>query len=321
MTAKGATIPRRKGMEYSQTLIPSSPGPLANRVTDCVTVCKIWFSQQLFRIDASVPPIPWNETEYQLPTKKPLRIGFYTTDGFFDPQPAIQRAVEEAVEAMQARGHTCGRFDPPEVTEAVASYYGVMAADGAFRNMIEGLAGEELWTDYKKLHTMAKMPKLLRPLVSRLLSALGWRRLAAINSAGGSKTAYEYQELTSWLVSYQSRFIAAMNEQNIDAIICPGLAVPALPHGMSKDLTPACSYTLLYNLLKFPAGTVPVTKVRADPNDEEYAGRQRDPLFAKATAACAGSAGCPVGVQVVTRPFRDELCLGAMAELEAGLTR
>ena len=32
----------------------------------------------------------------------------------------------------------------------------------------------------------------------------------------------------------------------------------------SADLTPACSYTLVYNVLHFPAGVVPVTTVRGD---------------------------------------------------------
>ena len=36
----------------------------------------------------------------------------------------------------------------------------------------------------------------------------------------------------------------------------------------------------------------------------------------KAAQACVGSAGMPVGVQVVGLPFQDELCLGAMRAVQ-----
>ena len=45
--------------------------------------------------------------------------------------------------------------------------------------------------------------------------------------------------------------------------------LPALPLGMAKDLTPACCQTMLHNILHYPAGTIPVTRVR---DDEQYVG-------------------------------------------------
>ena len=113
----------------------------------------------------------------------------------------------------------------------------------------------------------------------------------------------------------------------------------------SADLTPACSYTLVYNVLHFPAGVVPVTTVRGDEQVREVcqpwrpvvvrldlacslllcrrsllfttplqsyksADGQQDMFTKTAQAVCEGSEGLPVGVQVAALPK------GAAVEIE-----
>src|SRR5262249_11711880 len=46
----------------------------------------------------------------------------------------------------------------------------------------------------------------------------------------------------------------------------------------------------------------------------------RDAVVQRAAEADAGSAGLPVGVQVVGRPWRDHVVLAAMRAIEAGVT-
>ena len=45
-----------------------------------------------------------------------------------------------------------------------------------------------------------------------------------------------------------------MRSEGVDALITPVHALPAYKHGFSKNLTSACSYSMLFNLLNFPAG-------------------------------------------------------------------
>ena len=47
-------------------------------------------------------------------------------------------------------------------------------------------------------------------------------------------------------------------------VLCPPCAVPAYTHGAARDLGLLGSYSVLANLLGFPAGVVPVTRVLAD---------------------------------------------------------
>ena len=49
--------------------------------------------------------------------------------------------------------------------------------------------------------------------------------------------------------------------QNIDVLIAPGFAFPAPPVKHPARLTMATSYTHVYNVLNFPVGTLPVSRV------------------------------------------------------------
>lgn len=318
----GLKSPRRTGMEYSMGVIPSAPGPLSMRVEDCITVMRAWCQTTMFRADPIVPPVPFDEGA--VAATGSLRYGFFTDDGFFEPHPACSRAVTETCDALRRAGHTVVPFVPPNMIETALTYFGIMSADGNLRNFVEGLNGETLFRDYRNLKVLASMPLLLRRTLVALSRRLGQQRVADILNVGGAKTAYEYQELTHKVAALQIAFVKAMDAANIDAIVCPGFALPALPHGTSKDLSLASSYTLAYNLLKLPAGSVPVTVVKKDVSDQTYHGSAwhyggRDKLSQRAETASINSAGCPIGVQVVTRPMTDELCLNAMLKVQSAV--
>ncbi|HEX9068924.1 MAG TPA: amidase family protein, partial [Ktedonobacterales bacterium] len=117
--------------------------------------------------------------------------------------------------------------------------------------------------------------------------------------------------------AYQRRFAQALDDDPggpFDVIICPACALPALRHGASAEVVTSGAYATLYNVLGFPAGVVPVTQVRAG---EELAKRSRvDAMERAATRTEQGSAGLPVGVQVVARPWREHVALAAMRAIE-----
>ena len=121
----------------------------------------------------------------------------------------------------------------------------------------------------------------------------------------------------SWPDALRTKLLKRVADAQLDAILCPGLALPAFPHGMSVLLNQACSYTFLWNLLDMPAGTVPVTRVRED--EQLYEAGANDSIAKAARRAMKGAAGMPVGVQLVAPPWRDELCVAAMAAMEAAL--
>lgn len=74
-----------------------------------------------------------------------------------------------------------------------------------------------------------------------------------------------------------------------DLLLCPVNAFPALPHGQAADQIAAFSYTMTYSLTDWPAAVV-----RAGTSPE----------------------GLPIGVQVVARPWREDIVLAAAREIE-----
>ena len=93
------------------------------------------------------------------------------------------------------------------------------------------------------------------------------------------------------LDQYRSEMLGYM--RSYDAIICPTASVPALPHGETyTDEHRNAYYTAAYNLTGWP-GTV----VRCGTSSE----------------------GLPIGVQVITRPWREDVSLALAAVLESEL--
>jgi fatty acid amide hydrolase len=74
---------------------------------------------------------------------------------------------------------------------------------------------------------------------------------------------------------------------------------------------------MLWNLAQFPAGVVPVTRVRPDEARRE---EPRDRLEKRAAEVDRRSAGLPVGAQIVGRPYDEHLVLAAMIAVEDQLS-
>jgi fatty acid amide hydrolase len=106
----------------------------------------------------------------------------------------------------------------------------------------------------------------------------------------------------------------AMDAARLDAIVCPVFHTPALRHRVSSFLDGGLSYTAIYNLLGLPAGVVAATRVGEAEESDRRPGLSLTERAARNVEA--GSAGLPVGVQVVARHGREDIVLGLMSLLE-----
>ena len=98
------------------------------------------------------------------------------------------------------------------------------------------------------------------------------------------------------LISEWDKFCSEMIRfiENYDVIICPVVAFPAQPHGfiLEKDKDLGFSYCFTYNLTGWPAAVV-----RGGTSPE----------------------GLPIGVQVVARPWREDVALAVAQHIETAL--
>jgi fatty acid amide hydrolase len=72
------------------------------------------------------------------------------------------------------------------------------------------------------------------------------------------------------------------------------------------------------NLIGVPAGVVAATRVR--PGEETDRPVSGDLVIKKALRAESGSAGLPIGVQVASRHWREDIVLAIMQALEEGFS-
>jgi fatty acid amide hydrolase len=162
--------------------------------------------------------------------------------------------------------------------------------------------------------TVAGMPGPVRAAAIRLLEAMGQPTMADFLKHFGHTHVAEYWDLVEAQMDYQRRFANVLDRDGIDVILCPPCALPAYRHGASNELGVAGGYAILYNLLGYPAGVVPFTPVRKE--EEVGRMRSRDRVEQAALKVEQESAGLPVGVQVVARPWREHEALAVMQAIE-----
>ncbi|XP_053098477.1 vitamin D3 hydroxylase-associated protein-like isoform X5 [Hemicordylus capensis] len=229
--------------------VASTLGPMARDVDSLVLCMKALLCDEMFQLDPTVPPMPFNEKVYS--SSMPLRIGYYDSDNYFLLPPCMRRAVHETRKLLQEAGHTFPRL---------ASHLNALCGERSVK---------KLWEQQDKV------------------------------------------------MAYCKKFIDQWKTCKIDVILCPVLG-PALTLGYPGKLLAAVSSTMLYNVLNFPAGVVPVTTVTEADEEElgQYRGHYGDPWDKKLKEAVTGAVGLPVAVQCVALPWQEELCLRFMKEVE-----
>jgi Asp-tRNA(Asn)/Glu-tRNA(Gln) amidotransferase A subunit family amidase len=75
---------------YGQDLIRPVAGPLAHSVDDLLLMLRAWMVDRMWEEDVHLPRVEWNEALITGPSpKSKLKIGYFESDGWFDPAPSL----------------------------------------------------------------------------------------------------------------------------------------------------------------------------------------------------------------------------------------
>ncbi len=198
------------------------------------------------------------------------------------------RAVE--VKGLRIACHTDNGIVRPtmETVDAVRRAANALASAGARVEDSLPTGIEETYDIYLKLFSadggkgleeliLGAGTKRVHPLLERVL---------AIQRANASTMA-EFVSLQGRWDAFRSRMLAFM--EGWDAILCPVAPFAGMAHGSTYDRLESFSYTMAFNLTGWPGAVV---RAGWMPN------------------------GLPIGVQVVARPWREDMALAAAQVIE-----
>jgi fatty acid amide hydrolase len=243
-----------------------------------------------------------------------LKVGWFDDDGLFAVAPAVKRAVREAKERLEALGVEVVPFTPPRIEVAWDLFYGILGGDRA-QGLARALEGGPRDVRVGQLLDVMSAGGLKKALIGLILRATGRHRVLPLLRLEGGGSTDAYWRRSERLLDYRASVEAAARAQGLNALLCPAFALPALKHGATAEVGLAGMYTALFNVLGWPAGVVPFTRVRAEEETVRVAGH--DAMERSARETEVGSSGLPIGVQVASFPGGEATALSLMAALEA----
>ncbi|KAK1985958.1 amidase [Colletotrichum cereale] len=255
-------------------------GPIANSVDDLTLLMETTLAQRPWEYDASAIDTPWRSLD---DAKEALVIGVLPEDPDYKLQPP-------------AAGHDIVRLPPdPSCGASLGgklgfTYYGLTSSG---LDALESEIGEPLVCSVRKnVHPFGDEGPLVSPELD---------------------TAHRLGEFLNLRAAYADSWRKTWREHKLDVVLGPGAISTAVPH----DTYGVPVYTVMWNVLDYPAGIIPYG----------FASKDKDPHYQKATArfdadynpeACDGA---PCAIQVVAPRFRDEECLQAMRIIDRDIRR
>jgi amidase len=208
------------------------------------------------------------------------------------PMP-LGDATKVDLKALRVGFHTDNGIETPD-RETIATVENAARALEASVTAVEEACPRDLEQTYEiylGLFTAdggAGLEELLEMAGTKKVHPLMQRALDLQRSHAKSMAAYgtlmgQWDAFRRSLLSFMEKF---------DVVVCPVCSFPGMAHGSTYDRLSAFSYTMTYNLTGWPAAVV-----RAGTSPE----------------------GLPIGVQIVARPWREDVALAVAAKIERAL--
>ncbi|KAI1859706.1 hypothetical protein JX265_007235 [Neoarthrinium moseri] len=305
--------------------VPSVYSPMTRTLNDLTYFTRAMVGMQPWKYDPSVHPLAWRpEIEKEFAAKSKLRVGILRTDGVVDPSPACERALKQVESALKAEGHEIVEIDPPSCYEALVIGSHLLNADGCqmFRSFFR--TGE--WNDpgARQMEWLMNLPRPLKYVYYLWVKYVRRDDIwAGLIRGWHQKSAFENWKLVAEREAYRVKWFEWWNSVDVDFLLTPPNATPAVPHDGMSDAISSCGYTFLFNVLDYSAGVMPVTHVDKD-LDKLPKGFNLKKLNGVAQGAyklydAEAMHGLPVGVQIVGRRLEEEKVLAVMKRVEDAL--
>jgi amidase len=223
-----------------------------------ILAAKPWFK------DPSLNSLPWRSTILAPTTGEPVTIGILWHDNEVLPHPPVARALKQLIARVETNSHLSERIKFIEFPAYKHAYaWGLLSklyySDGGNADRREAaLSGEPLSPLLEWLLNEPEVKRLTRSQLELALEdreafreeyANHWNGIGAVN-----KNNEEHETTLPIFKSYNCK---------VDVLLCPVAPYVASPHGKAKYW----SYTSLWNLLDYPALSLPTSTVVSEEID------------------------------------------------------
>ncbi|KAI1333887.1 amidase [Xylariaceae sp. FL0016] len=305
--------------------VPSVYSPMTRTLNDLTYFTRSLIGMQPWKYDYSVHPLAWRtdmEKEYEAKSK--FRVGMMRTDHVVDPSPACRRALEKTEEALRRAGHEIVEIDPPSPYEALYLGAHLLNADGC--QMFKSFMKSGEWNDpgADQMDWLMRLPRPLKYLYYLWVKYVRRDNIwAGLIKDWHQKSAFENWKLVAKREAYRAKWFEWWNNADVDFLLAPTNATPAVPHDGMKDACSSCGYTFLFNVLDYTCGCIPVIHVdkSLDKLPSAFNIKKLNGVAQGAYKLYDAEAmhGLPVGIQVVGRRLEEEKVLAIMKRVEEAL--
>jgi len=292
----------------AQPLIINTIGPITKNVHDLERLAKVM--NDFNQINTSLPPLPW-KTE-----KAPTRVGYIPeVPSFIEMFPSTRRAHSETLQLLRSHGVELVAINLDDIMyEIVLNTLATFLKEERYADLIFGKIdpNEPLEASLLESKTFYKMSdKELEHCIQQFgesdRDVIDFKALKLARSTN-------YTTLHNRQIELTDEVIRRFKRAGVTVAICHGMP-PAFKHDCGNSCNLSCAQIILWNYLNFPAGVVPITRVRE--NEQTYQPMYDDNFSKILKGNAEGSLGLPIGVQVVGLPWREELVVETMKLIDS----
>jgi fatty acid amide hydrolase len=249
--------------------------------------------------------------------KDKVKVGIFKETPFLPVCAAAKRAVEMARKALEAEGYEVVdvNFDPQDIAEAKQLLLNIIAA-GSAPNIMEDFdkSGEALTLGNFTMKFLLYRGPIFRWLIARVMRGAGEPKAAVIAENIRTMSPEELRSVIKRRYEFTFEMSKKWQKLGVAAVISPIFPSPSFHDQHADDMGLMSEYIMLWNILNFPCGIVPVTKVQED--EQSFPVDRADHFTHLINETCKDSKGMPMAVQVISHNYEDEKCLAVMASIE-----
>ncbi|VDD79935.1 unnamed protein product [Mesocestoides corti] len=294
--------------------LPPTVGVIGSHVSDIVDTMTALTS---VKQDPFIPQVPFKPNA----SKESLTIGVYRNCPDILPVvPGVERVMTEVIAALKAQGHTVVEVDLPKPNEALLLALHSLISNDSYWNIHVGQHwGNSLkWNEIFKCW-LPKSPYCLRVMLDLAIQFQQGAKCKSLRQLlDVLKKPFSAEAIRAHVEAYRLKFFELWDDEEIDLLVGPAAAAPALlkrsPAGLAFLQT---GYSTIFNVVNCPAGVVPFGKTTQD--DVKLASEVKAPsrsLYKQLLKQQRTAEGLPMAVQVIAKPWEDDLALRVMHDLE-----